>query len=148
MARQVRVPGDDAVSPTIGVVLLIGIATALMASLAVFVLGFGPGGQAPHGEFLFSQDADENVTITYASGEDVLENHVVVIVGSEPACDEDGNRVWQGSGAFEPGDRTTVTHKGASCSDELEEGDVVRVVWQGPGSARESVLGEYEVFDA
>ena len=67
---------DDAVSPVIGVILMVAITVILAAVIATFVLGLGEqvSDTAPNANFQFDYNdssaagANENVTITHTSG--------------------------------------------------------------------------------
>lgn len=143
MRRNRFVPGDDAVSPVVGVVLLVAIAVTLTTTVGVFVLGFGPGERAPNGELQFTQNSgpEVNVTVVWADGLDADE--VTVQVEGEPACP---SPPW--SGELAESDEVTVTGYGCPTSptNPLQENDTVRVVWTPEGESREEVLGEFEVF--
>lgn len=148
MRRHRLRPGDDAVSPVVGVVLLVGIAVVLMSTIGVFVLGVGPGQQPPSGDIQFSQHPngtsggyDVNVTVTWADG--LVADDVSTVVGSEEACQHPTAGSW--SGALEAGDERTVFGYGPSCQP-LEANDTIRVVWSPQGSSRTEVLAEHEVF--
>ena len=64
---------DDAVSPVIGVILMVAITVILAAVIATFVLGLGEqvSDTAPNANFQFEYDnssGDRNVTATHTSG--------------------------------------------------------------------------------
>lgn len=147
MRRHRWWPGDDAVSPVIGVVLLVGIAVALMASISVFVLGAGPGDQAPRGEVQFSEQG-ENVTVTVVDGSGLFADELSVIVESRDACFDETHAAHDGwSGSLDPGDRVVVNGSVAASGgcDTLNTSEVVRVVWSPDGGSRTEVVGQYEV---
>ena len=54
---------DDAVSPVIGVILMVAITVILAAVIASFVLGLGPGSAAPTANFDFDYSEDVSPTI-------------------------------------------------------------------------------------
>lgn len=143
MRRHRWRPGDDAVSPVIGAVLLVGIAVTLMAAIGVFVLGVGPGGHAPESDLIFSQD-DTNLTVTVVDGGGLVAEDVSIRVGSQPACYVDGE--W--SGRLQTGDEVRINGSdgGSGCTspDPLEPGDTIRVVWEPDNAARSDVIAEYE----
>lgn len=139
---------DDAVSPVVGVVLLVGIAVTVMGAIGVFVLGFGPGGSVPHAEFIFAEEENSNVTVTVSeSGDGLLEQDVVILVGPDRACTDDGagDQAWQGTGPLELGEEVTVSHYGSDCNEKIGSGDLLRVVWESPTSSRQVTLAEWEV---
>lgn len=142
-------PGDDAVSPVVGVVLLVGIAVMLMTVVAVFVLGYGPGEQAPESDVQFEQTPGGDVTITVTDSSGLIEEEVEVLVEGEPACTSSG-RPWDGSGAIATGDTVTVTGFGPSCSpsptNPMDTNQTVLVVWSPQGSGQTEVIGEFQTF--
>jgi len=144
MRRHRLLPGDDAVSPVIGVVLLVAIAVTLMTTVGTFVLGFGPGERAPNGDIQFSQHQnasgghDVNVTVVWAEG--LLADDVSILVGSEPACTSGS---W--GGPLGAGDEVTAYGYGSSCTP-LATNDTIRAVWSPDGSSRTEVLAKFEVF--
>jgi len=135
MRRNRFRPGDDAVSPVVGVVLLVGIAVLLTGSIAVFVLGFGPGEPAPETEIQFHQE-DGTVTITMVEPAGVSANELDIQVnGSDAACKKsDGS--W--SGKLEPSDRITV------CDSSISSKTEVRVIWESSSGGGSEILGSYE----
>ena len=60
---------DDAVSPVIGVILMVAITVILAAVIASFVLGLGPGEAQPSASFSFDDDGSSEVTVTHDSGD-------------------------------------------------------------------------------
>jgi len=76
---------DDAVSPVIGVILMVAITVILAAVIASFVLGLGDSADEvqPNTSFTFDYDNDSsisgavgNVTVTLSDGETLSENEV------------------------------------------------------------------------
>lgn len=64
---------DDAVSPVIGVILMVAITVILAAVIASFVLGLGSQTEvAPTADFSFNYDpGNQNVTVTHSGGDNV-----------------------------------------------------------------------------
>jgi len=87
---------DDAVSPVIGVILMVAITVILAAVIASFVLGLGPSGdQQPTASFEFSYDSgDSNLTITHENG-DQIEVDNLYIRGDFDNSSIDNNN-WNG----------------------------------------------------
>jgi len=59
---------EGAVSPVIGVILMVAITVILAAVIASFVLGLGPGDATPTANFDFEVDGT-TITITHANGD-------------------------------------------------------------------------------
>lgn len=146
MRRNRLRPGDDALSPVIGAVLLVGIAVLLMAVVGAYVLGFGFAGQPPEGEVQFTQTAGPEVTVSVVDGSGLREEEIRVRVDGQQACDG-SDRVWSGSGSLPTGNETTVDGFGSPCSSStsLSAGDTVSVIWRPDGGGESHLLGEYEV---
>jgi|GEM_PF-1887974 len=154
MRRNRLRPGDDALSPVIGAVLLVGIAVLLMAVVGAYVLGFGFAGQPPEGEVQFTQTentdtavgGDWNVTVSVVDGSGLREEELRVRVDGQRAC-EASSQAWGGSGSLRTGNETTVDGYGSSCTSAttLSSGDTVSVIWRPDGSGESHLLGEYEV---
>jgi flagellin-like protein len=142
---------DDAVSPVIGVILMVAITVILAAVIATFVLGLGDqvSNTAPQASFSFDWDGSSgdtsgsNLTITHNGG-DTLEVDNVNITGT----DDVGNTIdagWNGDDTYSAvsevtaGDRTVVKVGPAG------EVDVVWATSEGDSSA---TLGTWEGPDA
>lgn len=147
MRRAHSGPDERAVSPVIGVVLLVGIAVTLMASIGLFVLGFGPGEQTPRGEVFFEQDGDD-VAVVVTDGTGLFADDLTIQVdGTDAASDGCLERAnWQGG--LHPGDNVTVTgpHADTGNCDGLKSGQVVRVVWYSGAGGRSEILAQWEVL--
>ena len=121
---------DDAVSPVIGVILMVAITVILAAVIASFVLGLGPGEAQPSASFNFEEDVDSSggtVTVTHDSG-DSIPADVLYIRGDNG---NDGD-TWADIGTggitsdseISSGDSVDVSISGSQ-SDSY----TVRVVW-------------------
>jgi flagellin-like protein len=71
---------DDAVSPVIGVILMVAITVILAAVIASFVLGLGDqNNPAPTADFDFDYDFDGNYTVvTHSQGESLEPSNVYI----------------------------------------------------------------------
>jgi len=71
---------DDAVSPVIGVILMVAITVILAAVIASFVLGLGDSQEtAPNVSFNFDYDeSDGNLTVTKSGGDAIDGNNVYI----------------------------------------------------------------------
>jgi len=125
-----------AVSPVIGVILMVAITVILAAVIGAFVLGFGSqlSSTAPQASFEFSYSDGpnnaKNVTIVHGGG-DVLEASRIEISGlADPNGLEDRER-------FRTGD-TLV-------DDKETDGDRIRVIWNNPSGGSSNVIGSSTV---
>ena len=70
--KELLTERDDAVSPVIGVILMVAITVILAAVIASFVLGLGPGGAAPTVNFDSSfDDNTDYLTVSVTGGDSV-----------------------------------------------------------------------------
>ena len=140
---------DDAVSPVIGVILMVAITVILAAVIGTFVLGLGGQIQdSPNANFNFNQESNGNLTITHNGGDPVDVNNLNVTGGgdldttsdSTAACQHNawGNTTWS-SAELGPGDSCTLPNV------NLTSGEEVRVTWESDSGESTSVLaGPYE----
>jgi flagellin-like protein len=145
---------EDAVSPVIGVILMVAITVILAAVIGTFVLGLGENVQdsAPQANFQFEygggadgtidETADDYFNITHTGGEDVDADNVKVLVdGSEPA-----------SGQVNTWDDTTISTGTTYSVDEtkgsqnvISGGETIRVVWTSPSGGTSNTIGQSTV---
>lgn len=120
---------DRAVSPVLGVVLMIVIAVVLAAVVGSAVLGLGSGpAEAPQASLEFTNN-NGTVTATHTGGDTMDFNNVVVKV--------DGSGSSAGpTGTLEAGETTTVANNVAS-------GDTIHVIWEDPNSDKTTVIATF-----
>jgi flagellin-like protein len=146
---------DDAVSPVIGVILMVAITVILAAVIGTFVLGLGDQVQdsAPNANFEFSFDGDfasptdsGEVTITHDGGENVDTSTLGVTAGSE-GPKESFSGDWSGD-TISTGDANSFGENGVSSADDqfagsgAEPNDDVTVIWSAPGGGSSQTIGE------
>ena len=149
---------DDAVSPVIGVILMVAITVILAAVIGTFVLGLGEQVQStsPQASFNFdfnaeasdssiaddsSSDAqlandddntnDGTLDITHEGGDSVEDTQLSVTDGST-TIDDSGFSSWSddvGAGSTE--------------SITVDDGDTVRVVWESSDGDNSATLGKW-----
>lgn len=137
---------EDAVSPVIGVILMVAITVILAAVIGTFVLGLGDQLQqtSPQASFGFSY-SDETLTVTHNGGDGIDGNQLYLrgdIEGDESwftASNDQLDRVTAG-------DSVTVGDNGANYEWEEsapDDGASIRVVWLSPDGDRSSTLGQW-----
>ena len=122
---------DRAVSPVVGVAMLIAITVILAAVIGGVVLGLGTGGaETPQAQLNAQIDAaaSDNVTIDHNGGEPLPAGEVKVV-------DESGNNVTL-SDDLTAGDSITT--------NTLQADDEITVIWDDPESDSETVITEFE----
>ena len=144
---------DDAVSPVIGVILMVAITVILAAVIGTFVLGLGEQVQStsPQTNFNFDYDGSTTggdcggslgssglLTISHTSGDSVNENRLSI-------SDQDGNEVTDLSGcsgtSFSDGDDVNA---GTTVEVDVDAGDTIRVLWESSDGETTDTLGDWE----
>jgi flagellin-like protein len=143
---------DDAVSPVIGVILMVAITVILAAVIASFVLGLGDqNNPAPTADFQFDWENDTStattgdLTVTHGNGDSITAENLYIR--------GDGLGTTSGGSADPPGKWSDVTSAGTS--DEIGAGDsvtiigtnndyTVNIVWEDPDSDSTSTLSSDE----
>ena len=119
---------DRAVSPVIGVILMVAITVILAAVIGTFVLGLGDqlGDSAPQASFTIDGNDTNSINITKTGGQS--------IDGSDLALSVDGEIVNEsiGGGAWQTGERRQINNGGAVWPGGEA---VVRIIHNPSGSA-------------
>jgi len=146
---------DRAVSPVIGVILMVAITVILAAVIGTFVLGLGDQLQATTPQASFGFDTAESktlVTITHESGDTIEGTSLSVKTTTAEFNDTDGSgslgtsETWSNLGEDTVSAGTSVTigyQTGGGGSDFA--GQTIRVVYDNPDSDSSSTLGKFEV---
>ena len=154
ITQLIRNDEDRAVSPVIGVILMVAITVILAAVIGTFVLGLGDQVQttAPNAQFSFDYDSgtspDPSLQVTHDGG-DGIDGSELYILGDVEAHDSSGE--WSASGSMvRAGQSITVNQdetSGFSWADSVtisdghvEDDTEVRVVWQDSDSEQSSTL--------
>ena len=122
---------DSAVSPVIGVILMVAITVILAAVIGSFVLNLGGSLQqsAPQASFGFNYDtSDDEVTITHETGDSIDAarlNTTGLNSGSESVAWTDG-----GTGSLSDGDSVSAGTSVTFDNTNDWSGETVRVVWE------------------
>lgn len=122
-----------AVSPVIGVILMVAITVILAAVIGTFVLGLGEqvGDNAPQASFSFEYNSTSgNVTVYHESGDSIKAANLNVTVGANSVAWNDAN----GDGVANAGESTEIA---------IADGETVRVVWTSESGANSATLQKY-----
>lgn len=121
---------ERAVSPVVGVALLIAITVILAAVIGGVVLGLGTSSaEAPQASLQFEYDAStDDLTISHEGGDELKKDNVVV----------------RGNASVSLGTDLAAGQSQTNSSVSLSAGDEVNVVWQDPNSNDEAVIGTLE----
>lgn len=144
---------DRAVSPVIGVILMVAITVILAAVIGTFVLGLGDQVQntTPRASFGFDvTDGGNNVTITHESGDSITGADLNVTATGGNFDYQDNAGAWTaGVSTISFGD---AGYSDVSAGTSLEigrtsgfGGDTIRVIYDSPNSDSTATLGKHEV---
>jgi len=148
---------DRAVSPVIGVILMVAITVILAAVIGTFVLGLGDQVQSTTPQASFGFDTEDNkhyVTITHESGDtiDAANLQIKATTGFNVTDDrstEHDSITWAEATGDEDVSAGTLEkiggYEGGSSSSFA--GETVRVVFSNPDADSSSTLGKFEVPD-
>ena len=120
---------DRAVSPVIGVILMVAITVILAAVIAAFVLGFGAGADAaPQASLDMSADYDDNeITIEHVSGEAIDLDNVYLRGDTGAGADNESmDDLGVGVDELRGGESITIDHEAL----DFDEGDDINLVWE------------------
>ncbi|WEL27757.1 type IV pilin N-terminal domain-containing protein [Haloferax volcanii] len=130
-----------AVSPVIGVILMVAITVILAAVIGTFVLGLGDqvGDTAPQASFSFDYDGAQEITITHESGDAIAGDQLSVVIPSGLTADTVSKKTGSDDN-MNAGDTIVVE---LAAGDELEDGDEVRLVWTSESGSNSATLQTY-----
>jgi flagellin-like protein len=152
---------DDAVSPVIGVILMVAITVILAAVIATFVLGLGEqiSDSAPNASFSFDYENGSTaadswntsigsagdggvLTITHSGGPNINAELLSVAGSSVGSFD----RVWSNT-SVAPGNYSAGEEISAGNSVEVavQSDDTINVVWENQDGSESSTLQTFEV---
>ncbi|MFC6955449.1 type IV pilin N-terminal domain-containing protein [Halorubellus litoreus] len=153
---------EDAVSPVIGVILMVAITVILAAVIGAFVLGIGGSQeQVPQASISFEYDGgstsgfgdsgdDESVTISHDGGDSIPTGTLTVNIEGNDATTSNGPAAgvsvsspsdpWTAGSSYTLSDPSTNTP-----SDTWESDDSITVVWSSQQSDSSQIIAEGEL---
>jgi flagellin-like protein len=147
---------DRAVSPVIGVILMVAITVILAAVIGTFVLGLGENvqstnpsasfgfdyaeGSTTNGDFSGSNSGDGLLTVTHESGDTLSADRISVSGSSVSSAGGDLT-----SAGFSSGSEVSA---GDSFTLRINNEDTVRIVWTSEGGDNSATLGTFTGPDA
>jgi len=140
---------DDAVSPVIGVILMVAITVILAAVIGAFVLNIGGNQEtAPQNQFDFQYNSTGNVTVSHGGG------------GSLDASQLDLGNGWGNNGGTTNCDISTESGLSAGdvivdqnpgndtlepCNPEAGSGTTLEITWTSSSGENSQIVGESTV---
>jgi flagellin-like protein len=137
---------DRAVSPVIGVILMVAITVILAAVIGTFVLGLGDqvSESAPQAQFSFDFQNENNATIVHDGGDSIESDTLSVSVGGTTAYN--GSAIVNGFDEAGSSDGWTGTVNAGSTlklvNSTGQAGDDVRVIWASSNSDKTATIGQ------
>ncbi|ELZ78226.1 flagellin-like protein [Haloferax larsenii JCM 13917] len=156
MKLQKFLTDDNAVSPVIGVILMVAITVILAAVIGTFVLGLGEQTEtAPQASFGFdyNQSANTNLTITHESGQKISSDRLN-ITASTDITNQTGTPSAAGSLSWTDLDTGTEVDvkAGSSVTIKADSGtlnsETIRVVWTADSGSSSATLQKWSGPDA
>ena len=152
---------DNAVSPVIGVILMVAITVILAAVIASFVLGLGPGGAAPTVNFDSEYNTDANsgadsditnsnvegvVSVSVTGGDSVPYDQLSFSGDVEGVVGASGSQVnWPSSNATGTADGESAISAGDTAGVAVDaEPYEVNVVWESEDGGTTQTLTTFE----
>ncbi|WP_410766794.1 type IV pilin [Haloferax sp. DFSO60] len=153
MKLKALLTDDSAVSPVIGVILMVAITVILAAVIGTFVLGLGEQtATAPQASFGFDYNgSNDNLTITHETGQTITATQLNVTAGT----------AFSG-GSESPAAKTSLSWKALTNDDEVSAGstvgieadsgnldaETVRLVWTDEAGSTSATLQKWSGPDA
>ncbi len=143
---------EKAVSPVIGVILMVAITVILAAVIGTFVLGLGDsiGDSAPSASYDWDQSGSgadvTSVTLTHVSGQNIDADRVTGTVGGAAITfgadpEQQLGAAWADNGQISSGDSVDWLDG----DDTISGNDELRVIWTASGGGSSSTLTTYTV---
>ena len=138
---------DKAVSPVIGVILMVAITVILAAVIGTFVLGLGDSisDTTPSASISGEIDTDGNATFTHQSGQNIdVDNLRISDTGG--TFEEDSLFVTGEDDRFSSGDRATVENSVENSTAVSEDGsETVRLVFDSGSTSSTLASIDYDI---
>jgi flagellin-like protein len=130
---------DSAVSPVIGVILMVAITVILAAVIGSFVLNLGGSLQqsAPQASFGFDYTDDPNVTITHETGDSIQASQLNATASGDGFNYSASSDLFEDEtdGTVSAGDSATYEYGGGNW-----DGETVRVTWNSENGENSATL--------
>ncbi|WP_267640435.1 type IV pilin N-terminal domain-containing protein [Haloarchaeobius amylolyticus] len=138
---------EDAVSPVIGVILMVAITVILAAVIGAFVLNIGGSQEAaPQANLAFSYDdggdgwsdtQTENFTITHEGGDDIDASALTVRFSNQ--ANTSMTDTWS-AGQSKTFELNSSTYWGGTEPSGYASGDKIQVVWESSSGDKSNII--------
>jgi flagellin-like protein len=132
---------ERAVSPVIGVILMVAITVILAAVIGTFVLGLGDQVQqtSPNSQWNWDEPTSTDLDLTHEGGDSVDVARLEVTSGSGTFTDCTSSGDWSDSDSTVTAGNTCAVEDGDDPS-----GNTYRLIWTASGGGQSSTLTTYE----
>lgn len=158
MELRSLVSDDRAVSPVIGVILMVATTVILAAVIGTFVLGLGNqvGNNAPQATFEYayhegdntgfdnSDDTAESVEITHKGGDSIEKSNIDITIGGESYTSDSEFAISTPFASTITAGNSTMINQSSS-TDSITANADVRIVWSSPGGGSSSIISSSTV---
>jgi flagellin-like protein len=144
---------ESAVSPVIGVILMVAITVILAAVIASFVLGLGDSvsNTAPQASFTFDYDESSSTTTNQLANDGGgTDGELTITHDGGDTINGQRLEVTDGTDTISPtpfGDDTDVA-AGSSLTIDIDNDDTVRIIFTGQSGDNTATLGQFEAPEA
>lgn len=130
---------NRAISPVIGVILMVAITVILAAVIGSFVLGFGDQIQetSPNTQFSFDNTGD-TLIVTHEGGDPIPADQLRFV--SSNTDDDWHDQNWS---ELSEGEDDTIT-AGNSVNEEFDDGETLRLVWEAEDGSSSATVATFE----
>jgi flagellin-like protein len=140
--------GDDAVSPVIGVILMVAITVILAAVIAAFVLGLGDSSDpAPQVSFDYDYDkTGEHLDVTVQSGDTFEAGNIQVVAGGDSVGLDSSNSPFGSDSTISAGDEFVVgseVNNDNELGSAVEAGERVDITFTPEEGGESSIIGTF-----
>jgi flagellin-like protein len=145
---------ERAVSPVIGVILMVAITVILAAVIGTFVLGLGDQVQqtSPNAQWDWDQNSTDALEVTHEGGDDVSVSTLEVSNsgGNTPGgttCSRQYSDARNNNWSSDPvtaGTSCLVTNGTGATSENIAASGTYRIIWTAEGGGSSSTLSTYE----
>jgi flagellin-like protein len=133
---------EDAVSPVIGVILMVAITVILAAVIGTFVLGLGGNvSSAPQATFAYDGDGGSAFDIVHEGGDRITASTIdLQYVNSGSSTTEDLDDVDSASG-----DDSWTAGEAETTNNAVDADSTIRIIWNSPEGGSSNTISTHEV---
>jgi flagellin-like protein len=140
---------DAAVSPVIGVILMVAITVILAAVIGTFVLQLGNqvGDTSPTASTSFDQSVGntDEIEVVHDGGDSLNSDNIEFVYQNRDSDTDEVDGSYAGTWADGDGEITAGESVLVSLTDDFDSGDKLQVVWKSDDGETSATLAEYEV---